>query len=47
MNATQLPSRRARKTCPAPTRPVPEVLMEIAYRLHTTRVVARPPARSR
>ena len=25
-----------------PRRPVPEILLELAYRLHTTRVVARP-----
>ena len=31
MNATQL--------APRPNRPVPELLLEIAYRLHTTKVV--------
>ena len=44
MNAAQLPSRRKtntdRKTRQAP-RPVPELLLEIAYRLHASKVVER------
>ena len=40
---------RTRKPAAKPTRPVAEVLLEIAYLLHTTRVVGRrtttrPPA---
>jgi hypothetical protein len=47
MPATQVLSRRttARKSRPAMGRPVPEVLLELAYRLHTTRVVTRPQPR--
>lgn len=43
MPATLAPVRRtpARKARPAPTRPVPELLLELAYRLHATRVVSR------
>ncbi|HEV3438801.1 MAG TPA: hypothetical protein VG122_15655, partial [Gemmata sp.] len=46
MNATPLPSRpnAARKTRQTSTRPVPEILLEIAYRLHASKVVARPRA---
>ena len=40
MPATQTAPRR--KPRRIPTRPVPEILLEIAYRLHATRVVARP-----
>lgn len=50
MNATPTAPRRkaSRKTRRAPVRPVTEVLLEIAYHLHTTRVVARPaPANTR
>lgn len=44
MNATQLPLRRntARKSRQRPTRPVRELLLEIAYHLHTSKVVASP-----
>ena len=44
MNATLLPAPRkvARRTRPTATRPVPQLLLEIAYQLHATRVVARP-----
>ena len=43
MNATQLPARpnTVRKAHQTPTRPVPELLLEIAYRLHTSKVVVR------
>jgi len=46
MNATPLPSRpnTARKTRQTATRPVPELLLEIAYRLHASKVVVRPRA---
>jgi hypothetical protein len=33
--------RRTRKPDAKPTRPVAEVLLEIAYLLHTTRVIGR------
>lgn len=41
MTATRLPERR--KTAPktAPARPVTEVLLELAFCLHATKVVAR------
>jgi hypothetical protein len=40
MNATKLPRRKtARKSLPI--RPVTELLLELAYHLHATRVVAR------
>lgn len=47
MPATQVLPRRttARKSRPATGRPVPELLLELAYRLHATRVVARPEPR--
>jgi hypothetical protein len=45
MNATLRPRRAvSRKSKPAPTRPIPEVLLEIAYRLHATRPLPRPAA---
>jgi hypothetical protein len=40
MPATQTVTRPTRKV---PSRPVTELLLEIAYRLHATRAVARPP----
>jgi len=40
MNATKLSPRRT--TTSRSTRPVPEMLLELAYRLHATKVVARP-----
>ena len=45
MNATQRnPSRPAScKSEPRPRR-VPEILLEIAYHLHATRIVAPPPS---
>ena len=46
MPATQTAPRRTRKSRRTPTRPVPELLLELAYRLHATRVLARP-ARTR
>jgi hypothetical protein len=41
MNATQLPARRktANKTDKTPTRPVAQMLLELAYHLHATKVV--------
>jgi hypothetical protein len=42
MNATQLTSKTAQKT-PKATRLIPELLLEIAYLLHTTKVVGRVP----
>lgn len=36
-------TRSARRTS---TRPVPELLLELAYRLHATRVVGQQPART-
>jgi hypothetical protein len=44
MNATPTAPRRKspRKTRRAPARPVAEVLLELAYHLHTSRVIARP-----
>ncbi len=44
MNATQHPPRRktVKKTHPATPRPVPELLLELAYQLHVTKVVNRP-----
>jgi hypothetical protein len=43
MNATQLPSHRkvTRKTHQTSTRPVTEILLELAYRLHASKVVKR------
>lgn len=38
MPTAHTPARR-----PAPTRPVPELLLELAYYLHATRTVARLP----
>lgn len=32
-------AQTAREVSPAPTRPVTELLLELAYHLHTTRVV--------
>jgi hypothetical protein len=45
MNATQLAPRKPGKARRTTTRPVPELLLELAYRLHATRVVARPSVR--
>lgn len=43
MTATQRrPRTSARKTAPKPSRPISELLLEIAYHMHTTRVIARP-----
>jgi hypothetical protein len=42
MPATQTAPRRTRKSRQTSARPVPELLLELAYRLHATRVVARP-----
>ena len=42
MPATQTAPRRTRKGRQVPSRPVPELLLELAYRLHTTRAVPRP-----
>lgn len=42
MPATQTAPRRTSKSRPATSRPVPELLLELAYRLHATKVVARP-----
>jgi len=44
MNTTQLLPRpkTTRKPRPVATRPVSQVLLEIAYCLHATKVVARP-----
>jgi hypothetical protein len=42
MNATQTAPRRTPKTVQTPSRPVTELLLELAYRLHATKVVARP-----
>jgi hypothetical protein len=50
MNATPTAPRRktSHKARRAPARPVAELLLEITYHLHTTRVVARPaPASAR
>jgi hypothetical protein len=46
MNATQSASRRtsARKPRTAASRPVTELLLEITYHLHATKVVSRPRA---
>jgi hypothetical protein len=44
MNATQLAARKARKTSRKVTRPVSEILLEIAYRLHASKVVVQLPA---
>ena len=43
MTATRFPDRRktATKAATAPKRPVTEVLLELAYCLHATKVVAR------
>lgn len=42
MTTALLPRRRtARKPRPAASRPVPELLRELAYHLHATRVVGR------
>jgi hypothetical protein len=35
-------TRRTDRKATRPTRPVPELLLELAYRLHATRVVRRP-----
>lgn len=43
MTATQTKPRRTVRTN-TPTRPVQEVLLELAYRLHATRVVKVLPA---
>ncbi|MBN9520499.1 hypothetical protein J0H58_18560 [bacterium] len=47
MPATRVLPRRttARKSRPATGRPVPELLLELAYQLHTTRVITRPQLR--
>jgi hypothetical protein len=44
VNATQTAPRRKtpRKPLQAPARPVTELLLELAYQLHTSRVLARP-----
>ena len=39
LNTIQPRSNSARKSCR--TRPVPELLLEIAYRLHATKVLVR------
>jgi hypothetical protein len=46
MNVTRRPRYRtaARKANSNPPRPIPELLLEIAYHLHTTKVLARPGA---
>ncbi len=41
MNAMQASPRRTR-TPRRTTRPIPELLLELAYRLHATKAVARP-----
>jgi hypothetical protein len=46
MNGTQVAPRKTRKTRRTTTRPVPELLLELAYRLHATKVVARPTVRT-
>ncbi len=38
-----MPTAHAPTRRPAPTRPVAELLLEIAYHLHATRIVARRP----
>ena len=46
MPATQTPPRRAaRKSPEAPARPVREMLLEIAFRMHATKPVAQAHAR--
>jgi hypothetical protein len=40
-----VPTAHAPTRRPAPTRPVPELLLELAYHLHATRIVARLPDR--
>jgi hypothetical protein len=45
-NQTPLRPQRVRKPDPVPTRPVTELLLKLAYHLHTTRVVARATDRS-
>lgn len=50
MNATATPTARrktARKNRPAPARPVTATLLELAYYLHTTRVVGSRSASTR
>jgi len=49
MTATQLAPRRnkTRKTRQTSTRPVPELLLEIAYLLHARKVVPPPQNRDR
>ncbi len=45
MPATRTPaSSAARKSTTAPARPVQELLLEIAYRLHATKPIGRLPA---
>ena len=39
---TATPTRRKPSRKPRPARPVTEILLELAYYLHTTHVVARP-----
>jgi hypothetical protein len=46
MSATRLAPRKPSKPRPTATRPVPELLLELAYRLHATKVVARPSVRT-
>jgi hypothetical protein len=46
MNAAQTAPRKPSKPRRTPSRPIPELLLELAYRLHATRAVARPPART-
>ena len=48
MPATQVPSRRTtpRKSRPATGRPVTAMLRELAFVLHTTRLVTRLPSRT-
>ncbi len=46
MSATRVLPRRTTSRKSRPTgRPVTEVLLELAYRLHTTRAVVRPGSR--
>ncbi len=40
-----MPTTHATARRPVPARPVPELLLDLAYYLHTTRTVARLPVR--
>ena len=42
-----LPRRTTRKAPSAPARPVQEMLLELAFRLHATKPVIQAPARGR